>query len=173
MRLKLYRAKEWYTDELRKINPQGVTTNNPQHLNTYLGVLVKINGFDYIAPFTHATKTNKWHQQPIIVKNSNGDVTNKLGTILFHNMIPVYEGVYEEVDVDSYKISDPKKYYLYLEQLIWVNTTENKLSILNKAQNTYNIHFDTTHPDYNFLTKTLHCNFKDLEARAKELQQSI
>ena len=174
MRIRFYRVSEWYTDELKKISPFGVTDNNKDHINTYVGILFEIDNIKYIAPLTHTSEKNKWHQQPIIITDKTGKVTNKLGTILFHNMIPVcdnlHDEVYEEVDVDDYRKSDPKRYDLYLEQLQWMNETENKKTIISKANQTYDIHLDSDHPDHSFLNNILHCKFKELEKKMNAMK---
>lgn len=172
MRLRFYRVDEDYTDELRKINPKGVTINQSGHVNTYVGILFIINGYKYIAPLTHTTLVNKWHQQPIRIINNLGQNTNNLGTILFHNMIPVYDEVYTEVDLDSYREVDIRRYNLYAEQLIWMNETQNKKTIIEKAELTYNVHLDENHPDHYFLNNVLYCNFSGLENKMSEIIQN-
>lgn len=173
MRLKFYRVEEWYTDELKKVSPS-VTDNGEDHVNTYVGILFNINDIDYIAPLTHTTKNSKWHQHPIIIKDQNGRETNRLGTILFHNMIPVCTGLakntYKEVDLDSYKTTDIKKYNLYSEQLNWMNKLDNKETIINKANKTYNVHTNSEHRDHTFLNDKLGCKFKELEVKMNSLK---
>ena|SRR5699024_5432027 len=177
MRLRFYRVEESYTDRLRKISPRGVTENSSSHLNTYIGILFEINNNKYIAPLTSSSKKNKWHQQPINITDSRGNITNKLGTILFHNMIPVSDNsktsFYSEVDLESYKQSDIRRYNLYLEQLAWINETENKETILHKAKETYSVHFDSTSPHHYFLNKVLNCKFSSLEQEMKNILNEI
>ena len=76
-------------------------------------------------------------------------------------MIPVYDEVYTEVDLDSYREVDIRRYNLYAEQLIWMNETQNKKTIIEKAELTYNVHLDENHPDHYFLNNVLYCNFLD------------
>ena len=105
-RLRFYRIKEWYTDKLRIINPH-ITVNGKSHINTYLGILLEIEGTKFLAPLTHETRQTKFHQQAIITKREDGTTKNRLGTILINKMIPVYDNeddpIYELVDLDSLK----------------------------------------------------------------------
>lgn len=162
-RLKFYRVSEEYIDYLRNINPNGVTINDSTHINTYIGILFEIDDCEYIVPLTHKSKPNKWHQTPIIIRDANGNERNRLGTILFHNMIPVTELVYTLVDVDSLLVTDPNRYYLYQEQLYWINELSNRTSIISKSEKTYEVHKNSNHPDHDFLTNVLHCQFTTLE----------
>lgn len=175
--LYFYRVKEWYTNRLHAINPRGVTLNNHGHINTYVGILVNINDVQYIAPLTHKTKKDKWHQVPIVNVVNNSD-EHKLGTILLHNMIPVYTDnknpVYEKVDMDVLKCGsedEVKKYNLYQEQLHWINQQKHKTTITDRAKKTYDVFKDTGHPDHSFLINTLFCDFDILETEMRNIQQ--
>jgi len=161
MRLKFYRVEKPYTDLLRTIDPH-VTNNNSSHLNTYIGIIFEMNEVTYFAPMTHTTLDNKWHQVPVKIINNDGDVVNELGTILLHNMIPVYEEVYEEVDVEQLQTTDIKRYDLYQEQLNWMNIVKNKETILSKAEEIYKVHNSKNHKQKHYLNNILNCKLNEL-----------
>lgn len=168
--IKLYRVKEDYVNYLRSFC-NTVRFNNNHHVETYVGILLEIEERKYVAPITHIMKENKINQIPIIVKKEDGTIENKLGTILLHNMIPVYDSIddkiYELVEFDFLKnsdnIKDRQEYSKLLEQYKWINIDKNKSQILRKSKNVYDITFNEDHPDHDFLCNILKCNFSLLE----------
>lgn len=170
--LNLYHVKYSYTDELRKEFPT-IRQNSDEHRETYVGVLVNINQCNYIAPITHITKKSNLNQIPINIKNKYGDITNHLGTILFHNMIPVYENkkdpVYKLLDLKSIKKQNIQEYNKFTMQLRWIN--QNKNTILEKASETYKASIDKTHKSHRFIKDVLKCDFKALEDKMLEIKQ--
>ena len=178
-RLRFYRIKEWYTDKLRIINPH-ITVNSKNHINTYLGILLEIDGTKFLAPLTHETRQNKFHQQAIITRREDGTTKNKLGTVLIHNMIPVYDNeddpIYELVDLELLKNgsdADKKKYAMYSEQLQWINIEENRMGIKNKAQLTYDTHYDPKNKNNWYLNNKLHCNIDELKQEMNKMESKV
>lgn len=171
MRLKFYRVDKPYTDALRTIDPH-ITYNNSDHLNTYVGIIFKLDEVEYFAPLTHTTLDNRWHQVPINVTDSDGNIVNKLGTILIHNMIPVYKEVYEEVDVDQLQETDIKRYNLYQEQLNWMNIINNKETITSKAGEVYKVHNSNNHEQKYYLNNILNCKLSELIHGMTEYKQA-
>ena len=172
MRLKFFRVDNEYTDKLRRIDPH-VTHNNDDHENTYVGILLQVEDIKYFAPLTHTTYDNRWHQVPINITNASGQIVNRLGTILLHNMIPVYEDIYDIVDVDALKSTDIARYNLYQEQLNWMNIEINQQTIISKAEEVRRVYTTPTHKQYNYLKNILNCKLIELEREMIEIKKQL
>lgn len=128
-----------------------VLYNKMEH-RPYIGIVLKINGFDYYAPL-ESPKNN--HQNISgggpVMKIDEG----KLGIIGFNNMVPVKQIHLKEFDISQ--VQDKKYQNLLINQLIWCR--KNAKDIYARAEATYRKETGGKIPFY----KKVCCDFKKLE----------
>lgn len=113
--LKVYSVSDKYIDYLRKFDPNVYSNkvDNRTHTRKYIGVVVRLAGYNYYIPMSSPKDTDyqvagdskviKKSIVPIIrmvVKNSKGEKELK-GTLRISHMIPVPETELELYDLDN------------------------------------------------------------------------
>ncbi len=126
---------EKYIQYLKKLDSK--VPNNYSEAKPFVGILLSVNGLDYIAPLTSAKPK---HEK---IKNSNPasfkvfDGTSEgdlLALVQLNNMIPVLSKCINKLDVSS---MDIKYQYLLLKEINYIRTHRDKL--LKKAEKLYNM----------------------------------
>ena len=137
MNFSFYTVVTDYCDYLRKQDPCVPYTMDKKSIRPFVGIVFKVNGFNYYAPLT-SPKQKHLHMknQMDFLKINEG----KWGAINFNNMIPVPGECLNKVelrvfDTDSKADIDYKN--LLSNQLSWCNS--NKDQILKKAEKLYNM----------------------------------
>lgn len=118
----------------------------------YIGIVLKIGGFDYFAPL----ESPKPNHQNIngggpVMKIDNGN----LGIIGFNNMVPVKSINLKQFDINA--LTDQKYQNLLINQLVWCR--KNRGDIYARAEATYQ---KETGGNITFY-KRICCDFKKLE----------
>lgn len=100
---------EGYTDFLRIVDKRVPYNMNYSYQRPFLGALFSIQNLLYFAPLTTSSKGKKLMDSPKQESLTFMPIENcKFGGINFNNMIPVVEGVYENVDLNYNKDDHPK-----------------------------------------------------------------
>ncbi|MFW6307480.1 MAG: type III toxin-antitoxin system ToxN/AbiQ family toxin, partial [Campylobacterales bacterium] len=95
----------------------------------------------------------------VCLQENNGRVKKILSILDIKKMIPVKNGVYEKLDMDSIKTQDSKYFDLLLKEYRFL--TNKKAGIINKANKIYTEQIRSGN------VKKFHCNFKQLEEACK------
>ena len=161
-RLKFYNIDLEYIENLQKIDNKIPDTSkqNKKANRKFIGILLTINGINYVAPLSSPKKKHLSMEDGIdFLKIDNGT----LGIINFNNMFPVHNHLLTEIDIS--KENNPKYKILLTKQLTWCNEIKNKKKILKNSKLLYNlIKIDLISEK----VKNRCCNFKLLEEKALE-----
>ena len=158
--MELYIVTENYIKYLRNIDDKVLTNHFSTHNRKYLGVGIKLNGYDYFIPLSSPDKSDYL---------PNGDIRKSIvpiirlvrkdgvfyGKLLFNNMIPVPSSELSYYDVG--KESDEKYRNIVLNQLRLLKKIEKK--IVKNAMTIYNQKCKNL--DIGYLKSTV--DFKQLE----------
>ena len=94
---KIVKVNYKYCDFLRKYDNKVSYNAGTKDLRPFIGVLFKIDKFEYFAPLSSPKKKHKQLRNTIdLIKINKG----KYGVINFNNMIPVKSNNYEEFDLN-------------------------------------------------------------------------
>ena len=161
-RLKFYNIDLEYIENLQKIDNKIPDTSkqNKKANRKFIGILLTINGINYVAPLSSPKKKHLSMEDGIdFLKIDNGT----LGIINFNNMFPVHSHLMTEIDIS--KENNPKYKILLTKQLTWCNEIKNKKKILKNSKLLYNL------IKINLISEKVKkrcCNFKLLEEKALE-----
>lgn len=118
----------------------------------YIGVLININGTDFIAPLS---SPKSWHDD--IDKGDNRYLkiyhqkkrsSDYLGLVRLCNMIPINDKVCHAVIFSEMKKIDEKYFFLLQDQYEFLVKEENKNKLEKRAKKIYDISQKTTHVHY-------------------------
>lgn len=137
MKFSFYQADSNYCDFLRKTDPCVPYTKDEKRKRPFIGIVVKINGFNYYAPLSSPKKKHRTMMEQIdFIKIKNGTY----GAININNMIPIHISCLTPIDV-VIKSSDDKSTREYknllINQLSWCNGRKNAPEIKRKATALY------------------------------------
>lgn len=162
---------EKYTDYLRVVDTRVPYNKNVGYKRPFVGVVFEIGEHKYFAPLTSSGKGVKLQTAPMQESITFLPINNcRHGGINFNNMIPVVDGVCALADTvtTTHDTDAEKKYKVLLQiQLSFINS--NKKKIETKAQALYRLQTNG-HLWDNY--KTITCDFKKLEKRAKTYLQA-
>ncbi|GEQ06586.1 type III toxin-antitoxin system ToxN/AbiQ family toxin [Staphylococcus gallinarum] len=130
--MKLYNVDEDYINKLRNIDEKVLFNKSTR---PYLGVVLSINNLNYFVPLSSPKDNKKVNNQLSIKLFEVNNIQNKLGYLLFLNMIPVPDKYLSKVDMKYIKEHDQEYYKLLVSQLIFIRQENQR--ILNKAQKVY------------------------------------
>lgn len=153
--MKFYTVTDDYIRHLKKTDKN--VPDNYSESRAYIGVVLQVNGFKYLAPLTsYKTKQDKIkNSTPTIFKlHEDGNPENKLGMIQLNNMIPVIDSVISELDVDSQ--DEPYKQMLQ-RQIKFIKKNSDK--IVTRAEKLRKLVVENQHPHFSKVS----CKFEDLE----------
>jgi len=122
----------------------------------FVGVVTMINGINYLIPLTSQTtsereKEGKKKRSSIVTTFIRNSVGEEIANLLHNNMIPVKDGVYIKLDIDT------RLDTYELNEIRFIRKNQDK--IIEKAQKVYNKRIRNTDQ---FL-KRICCDFKKLE----------
>ena len=159
--LKIVRIDSDYCDYLRKYDNKIVYNKYEKELRPFIGVLFKIDNFEYFAPLSSPKLKHKFMKNTIdFLKIKDGE----LGAVNFNNMIPVTEKNYFLIYLNKRitNIEDLKYQRMLRQQLNWLNT--NYKQVENKSFKLYKLYNEGRLPK-NIQERC--CNFKLLEEKCK------
>jgi len=162
-KLSLYRVSSDYGEYLLNFDKKVPYISDEKSNRPFVGIVLKVNGFDYFAPFTspkskHCNVSNK---KLDFLKIDGG----KLGGINFNNMLPVPEMCLEKI---NFRNEDVKYQNLLINQLSWCNSNSDK--IIKRAERLYKI-VQTSEVNPSLLNRC--CDFKLLEKKCREYIQNL
>lgn len=167
LKLKLVKVDSKYCDYLRKFDSKVAYNKNRKDLRPFVGVLFKIDKYEYFAPLTSPKPKHLKMQNTLdFFKIKNGE----FGAVNFNNMIPVISNNYEVIYFkdDKKSISDRKYEELLKNQVNWLN--ENYIQVKNKSRKLYDL-FNCGKLSSNIMDRC--CNFKLLEKKCEEYNNLI
>ena len=144
----IYEIKDNYVEYLRitkgfnKVYDPKILVRS--HERKYIGIVLKINNYNYFAPFSSPKKSD-YNMDKTIRKSTftilrmtkynhkRKDKKELLGTITLNNMIPVPDSELIKYDVD--KELDIKYKNLVLDEMRWIE--KNDAKIIEKSRNLY------------------------------------
>lgn len=153
-----------YTDYLRKHIDLRIPAEHREsvsEMRPFIGILMTHDDIEYVIPLTSPKDKHKNMKNTMDFHKING---GKWGAINFNNMFPVLH------DPSVYKIIRPLKDVntysnLLINQISWLNKTENREMVLKKAEKLYEAYVNDTLQDR---IKKRCCDFKKLEKHYKE-----
>ena len=160
-RLKLYYVDEDYADFLRQNYDSripNITSKNYSNKKFFIGVVMKINGFDYLAPVSSYVEKN---ELTFGIKDRDGEI---ISSVRPNYMFPVTSGTYRLIPMR--KINS--KFYKYLldEEIHYCN--KHRVEICELAKHIYDKRtmYDYSSVAERKLFQNACCNFKRLEQGA-------
>lgn len=165
--MKFYTVDEQYIAALKAADP-GKVLDNYQGTRPYIGVLLEINGTKFLAPLTsHKPKHDAIDgRKPTVFKlHEIGNPANKLGMIQINNMIPVYDGVIELLDLSSLE-----RGYRNLLNLQRQFIRKNESEVKDRAVKLYKL--VTQNADKNSFFNKISCDFPLLENVMNEFRNA-
>ncbi len=165
--LKLVKINSDYCDFLRQFDSKVIYNFGQKELRPFVGVLFEIEAgkFKYFAPLSSPKPKHK------NLSNSAMDLLKidggKLGVVNINNMIPVSDKNYFNISFSAPTSNDHDEKYrlLMINQLNWLNKTNNKELLLKKANKIYELY--KAKKLYPQLMERC-CNFDILEQKCKE-----
>lgn len=131
--MKLYYVDEDYINKLRNVDERVLLNKSTR---PYLGVVLSINDLNYFVPLSSPKENKKTNNQLSIKLFEVNNINNRLGYLLFLNMIPVPDQYLSKIDMQYIKEQDLEYYKLLTNQLIFIRQENQR--IVNKAQKVYN-----------------------------------
>lgn len=166
-KLNFYIVNNNYINYLSKFDKH--IAYNKDEKRTYIGVVLIVEEHYYFAPMFSPKQKHKTYKDNLsFFKIINEKNKNNLGIIKFSNMIPV-----PQEDVDLLDMKDKSYGYkrLLSEQYSYINRTNNKRKIMEKAEKIYNIVTNGRKSKMNKFYKELSCNFKLLEEKCIDYKE--
>lgn len=160
-KLKFYYVDENYANFLRQnYDPRvpNITSKEYKNKKFFIGILMKVNGFDYLAPVSSNTQESAL---AFNIMNKDGKI---ISTIRLNYMFPVINGAYDMVQFNKLK----SKYYKYLLHEEWVYCNKHSFGICELAKSIYD---NKTLYNYSSINErkmyeAMCCDFKHLEQGA-------
>ncbi len=151
----IYRVSGEYIDRLRRVD-NTVLFNKPEgKQRPYCGAVASINGKNYFVPMS-SPKEKKISTQ-ISIKILDED-NSHLGSLRFHNMIPVPDSELERINIeDTIKYEDSSYGKLLLKQYLFLNKNEERIQ--TKATNVHKKRINGRIDFFNGIC----CNYEELE----------
>ncbi|WP_147368507.1 type III toxin-antitoxin system ToxN/AbiQ family toxin [Fusobacterium necrophorum] len=167
MSIKFYVLKEKYIDYLRKADTR--VQKNKKEGRPYIGIVYKIEGFDYFSPLSSPKDKHMRMKSRIdFIKIDNGN----LGIINLNNSVPVNKDQLKLLDINSLKNSlkvEEKKYGTLCEdQLIWCN--DNLERIEKNFKKLYTLSINGKLPES---IRDRCCDFKVLEKQCLDYSNKL
>jgi protein AbiQ len=174
-KLRLYNVSDEYIEYIHMFDKRVFLNKSEKHGRKYLGIVLKINGFNYFVPLSSPKESDHMiiDGKKIIRKNIipiiriistdiHGNEELK-GTLKFSNMIPVPDHALSEYDLVGERDINYK--ILVLKELEFIKV--NKEQIIKNAQILYNQR-KFNDPKINYLKNTI--EFELLESKMKSFK---
>lgn len=169
-KIQFLHVKKDYIDYLKQFDTK-VQNNydDSNHKKPYIsGIIIEINGKEYLAPLTSykPEKYDDMEEKTIfkIVKHYTKREADKLGVILFNNMIPLIENVFEKIEFHKYD----EKYRSLLQNQYRCISKREAIDKINKIANS--VYKEVVEYKSNHFIQ-LCCDFKQLEKASEEYQE--
>lgn len=160
-KISFYTVSKEYLDYLRQFENK-ISNHNNVDGGTYVGIVLKQGEYNYFVPLTsyNPTKENKMKKRSrIIIRLFEKDnQSNKLGYMLFNNMIPVPLSELVRIDLSDKTIAKNK---MMDKQYIFMNSILERIK--NKAHTVYR---NRVNGDNYFVNWC--CDFELLERKSSE-----
>ncbi len=159
MNLKFFTVDEKYIQHLKKSDHK--VPNNYSEAKPFVGILLSVNGLDYIAPLTSAKPKHEKikNSSPTAFKvfdgTSEGDL---LALVQLNNMIPVLSKCIKKFNVSS---MDIKYQFLLFKEINYIRSHRDKL--LKKAEKLYKMVTVKKIPTF----VNISCDFTKLETATR------
>lgn len=152
LELELYTVDLNYIKYLKEIDKNVPNVNYGNSIKPFIGTLIKLNDFFYLAPLSSAKPKHESipDSLPTIFKIKDENKKN-ISVILLNNMIPVKKGIFSKINLEN--IDDYQYKSLLNKEIIYIR--KHKDIILKKAETTYNIKTKDTSSNL----KNICCNF--------------
>lgn len=143
MELKIVQIKDEYINYMRNFFPNTIMDNKQnkrKHTRKYIGIILKIDDFEYYVPLSSPKKSD-YEKDGISIRKSNNiilRIINKkklVGTIKLNNMLPVLNSEVELYDINSE--SDEKYKQIILDEIRWIKRNYN--IIVKNAKKLYDL----------------------------------
>lgn len=142
---------------------------NKDQKRPYIGVVIIVKEHYYFAPlFSPKQKHKNYKDNFTFFKIVNNKTKDNFGIIRFSDMIPVPQKCIHLLDFKNKSYGYKR---LLSEQYSYINMTENKIKILDKAKRLYNIVTNIHKSKMSRFYKDLSCNFKLLEEKSIEYER--
>jgi hypothetical protein F3_02061 len=139
---------------------------NKNQTRPYVGVIIIIESYFYFAPlFSPKVKHKNYKDNLTFFKIQETKTKKYLGLIRFSDMIPVPLECITPLDFKNKNYGYKR---LIHEQYSYINTSENRIKILKKAQKLYSIVTNSINNKTSKFYKSLSCDFKVLEEKYLE-----
>ena len=161
-RFKLVVVDSKYCHYLRKYEKRVPYNDYEKKLRPFVGILFKINGFEYFAPLSSPKEKHLYMKNTIdFMKIDHG----RLGVINFNNMVPLMNINYKLVNIDNSSKDERQLQYqnLLKTQLKWMNLNYDRIT--KRAQKLYNL-YKQHHLNENIYNRC--CDFQLLELKCME-----
>lgn len=159
MDLKFFTVKDRYITYLKKIDHR--VPNNYSEGKPFIGILLSVNGFDYVAPLTSAKPKHEKikNSNPTSFKIHDGTLDGDLlAVVQVNNMIPVKKDNITKFHVEAQGI---EYQFLLFKELNYIRTHRD--SLLKKATKLYKMVTVSCIPNFVGIS----CDFKKLEVACK------
>lgn len=160
--LKIVKVNTKYCNYLRKYDNKVVYNIGIKELRPFIGVLFKVNKYEYFAPLSSPKEKHKRIMNTLdLIKIKNGEY----GVVNLNNMIPVNKNNYIEFDLNKKNDNELELHRIQLltNQLRWL--TQNKKEIYTKSKVLYNLYINNKLPKN---VKDRCCNYPLLEEKCNE-----
>lgn len=167
IKLELYNVDSNYVKYLQIFDKKVADNSieNKKSNRKFIGIILEVNGLKYIAPLTSPKPKHKVMKNSLdFLKLENGE----LGAINFNNMLPIIDGVYHKIDINTEINKEYKN--LLKKQLSWCNEITNKEKILKNAEK---LHKEISIKKENSKFWNRSCNFILLEIEAKNYERKV
>lgn len=132
----------------------------------YIGIVIVVEGHCYFAPLFSPKQKHKTYKNNLtFFRIINTKTKNDLGIIRFSDMIPVPQESIQLLDIKSKSYGYKR---LLSEQYSYINKTESRQKIMEKAEKIYNIVTKNSKSKMTKFYKDLSCNFRLLEEKSTE-----
>ena len=154
-----------YCDYLRKFDPKVSYNKGTKKLRPFIGVLFKIDKWEYFAPLSSPKLKHKSMKNTFdFFKIKNGE----LGAINFNNMIPVTKDNYIEIDLYTNVLSIQERKYqkMLKEQLAWLNANKHQIK-----DHSYKLYMKYKNNKLSSNIRNRCCNYPLLESKSVEFNK--
>lgn len=160
-KLNFYIIDDDYISYLSQFDKHIAYNKNQQR--PYIGVVIIVQAHYYFAPLFSPKQKHKTYKENLsFFRIINRKTKNELGIIRFSDMIPVPEKNVHLLDAKNKSYGYKR---LLSEQYSYINMTENKRKIINRAEKIYEIVTKNSKSKMAKFYKDLSCDFKLLEEK--------
>lgn len=166
--LNFYRIDDNYIEFLSKFEKHIAYNKNEKR--PYIGVVIIVDKHYYFAPLFSPKLKHKNYKDNLSFFRIQSKKGEELGIIRFSDMIPVPEECVFLLDIKNKSYGYKR---LISEQYSYINKTQNKKKIIEKAEKIYNFVIkENARSQTALFYKKLSCNFKLLEEKCDEYKNT-